>query len=90
MYEEQYPGLKYVIFVNGRTRQEIVTLLEAHLGIENTVVPLTEASRPRISMPTSPPRVVEVDSDEWKSEVDRGINDIWSIARDRLKKQNIV
>jgi len=89
LYEQQYPTLRYLIFVNGRSRQEIVSLLETQLGLPPGPVPLTEASRDAVETPSEPLRIVELESEEWRREADRGTADVWLIARDRLKKANL-
>jgi hypothetical protein len=86
LYEEKFPSLRFLIFVNGRSRQEIVTLLETYLGFANLPVPLTEDSRSQVTFPESVSNPIPIESELWKAEADRGVADVWKIARDRISK----
>ncbi|RDB23613.1 putative allantoinase 1 [Hypsizygus marmoreus] len=76
-YEAKYPGLRYITFVNGRTRRAIAEEMEDVLGFEHSLSP----NEPGVSslMP------VEVNGEEWIAELQRAIQDIGRIAKSRLK-----
>lgn len=76
-YEKKYPGLRYITFVNGRSRQAIAEEMEESLGLEHSL----SSTEP----PVSDVNGVEPSADEWKSELQRAIGDIGSIAKSRLK-----
>lgn len=44
LYEEAFPGLRYITFVNGRSRAEIIPELEVSL----TPFAAADATRPRL------------------------------------------
>ena len=74
-YERRYPGLRYITFVNGRSRATIAEEMEDCLGIEH-------------SLSTEPPveglEPVEMGSVEWTTELNRAIMDVGRIAESRL------
>ena len=75
-YETRYPGLRYITFVNGRTRLEIAEEMEDMLSLPHTL------------SPDNPPfdtiHPVDIASEEWKRELDRAVHDIGLIAKSRL------
>jgi len=75
LYEAKYPGLRYITFVNGRTRAVIVEEMEERLSLDKSL------------SPTEPPAdaVVPYDavSSEWKGELNRAVYDIGRIAKSR-------
>ncbi|KAF8889339.1 Oxo-4-hydroxy-4-carboxy-5-ureidoimidazoline decarboxylase [Infundibulicybe gibba] len=71
-YESRYPGLRYITFVNGRSRAEIVKEMEAKLGLDHNQL------SPSIAEPLA------YQGEEWRSELDRAIGDIGKIAKSRL------
>lgn len=77
-YEHVYPGLRYITFVNGRSRAAIAEEMEDKLGIVQTL------------SPDEPPLMAlipfEVYSTTWIAELQRAIEDIGRIARSRLEK----
>jgi len=75
-YEIRYPGLRYITFVNGRTRLAIAQEMEDMLGIPHSLSP-DEPSLDSISL-------VDTLSEEWKTELARAVLDIGSIAKSRL------
>ncbi|KAF5373229.1 hypothetical protein D9615_007493 [Tricholomella constricta] len=75
-YEARYPGLRYITFVNGRTRQAIVEEMEDKLGFEHSLSP----DAPGISDMGG----VVVSSEDWGAELRRAIGDIGLIAKSRL------
>lgn len=72
-YEHVYPGLRYITFVNGRSRAEIAREMEAKLGIGSDERDLS----------TFP--VVSQEDQRWKDEVQRAVEDVGKIAKNRLK-----
>jgi 2-oxo-4-hydroxy-4-carboxy--5-ureidoimidazoline (OHCU) decarboxylase len=83
MYERRYTGLRYVVFVNGRSREEIMRLMEQVLLI-GPAEPGKENEPPvRGVMP------LDVDDAEWQNELHRAVTDVVSIAKARLKSLNV-
>ncbi|KAI0367038.1 hypothetical protein BV20DRAFT_971144 [Pilatotrama ljubarskyi] len=75
-YERRYPGLVYITFVNGRSREEIKDEMEDALGLERSL----SADQPPVESMQS----VEVGGEEWKKELDRAVVDVGRIAKCRL------
>lgn len=77
LYEKRYPQLRYVTFVNGRSRAEIADELAEQLG---DVLHLQDKGK-----------VAEIPagSAEWTQELDRGIRDVFEIAKARLKSMGL-
>ncbi|TFK51723.1 hypothetical protein OE88DRAFT_1462765 [Heliocybe sulcata] len=75
-YEYQYPGLRYITFVNGRPRSAIAEEMEGVLGIPHSLSP----DQP----PVEAVGVVEAGSPEWRSELSRAVEDVGRIAKSRL------
>lgn len=71
-YERRYPGLRYITFVNGRSRKIIMVEMEEKLGIGDA----WEKGDSK--------EVHQVGSEEWGSEVRRALEDIGKIAKSRL------
>jgi len=76
-YETKYPGLRYITFVNGRTRQEIAEEMEDKLYIPHSLSP----DIPLVSGISS----IDVNGEEWESELQRATRDIGLIAKNRLR-----
>lgn len=78
-YEAQYPGLRYITFVNGRSRAAIAREMEDVLGIEPSLLPETP--------PVDEFRLKAYNqSDErWLSELKRAVEDVGKIAKSRLR-----
>ncbi|EIN11544.1 hypothetical protein PUNSTDRAFT_98678 [Punctularia strigosozonata HHB-11173 SS5] len=74
-YEHVYPGLRYITFVNGRTRAEVLEEMEAALGLRHSLLP----DQP----PIAELQVVSTDSNEWVSEMQRAVVDVGRIAKSR-------
>ncbi|KAJ3745354.1 Oxo-4-hydroxy-4-carboxy-5-ureidoimidazoline decarboxylase [Lentinula detonsa] len=75
-YERRYPKLVYIVFVNGRSREEIVLVLEDHLGLEHSLSmdePPLDAAVP-----------VEIESQKWLDELERAVEAVGLIAKSRL------
>ncbi|KAK4058067.1 hypothetical protein OIO90_000806 [Microbotryomycetes sp. JL221] len=85
LYEEAYPGLRFVTFVNGRPRVDIVPEIESALDLflprpsVETPEPRTQTLRERI-------KIHPMGSQQWRKELDRGLKSMWLIAHDRLNK----
>lgn len=75
VYEKRYPGLRYITFVNGRSRAEVRDEMEAVLGVEEEV----GGSAVEDVLP------VEVGGKAWMEELDRAIVDMGRIAKSRLR-----
>ncbi len=83
MYERRYTGLRYVVFVDGRSREEIMRLMEQVLLI-GPVEPGKEHEPPvQGVMP------LDVDDAEWQNELHRAVTDVVLIAKARLKSLNV-
>lgn len=81
-YEAKYPGLRYITFVNGRTRAAIAEEMEDKLGIPHNL----SSDTPSIDAVGQ----VEADGAEWGGELTRGIHDIGRIAKSRLGSFGVV
>lgn len=75
-YERRYPDLRYITFVNGRSRKMIMEEMEEKLGIVGDDWKKGEENKGG--------RVCRQGSDEWVSEVRRALKDIGQIAKSRL------
>ena len=71
-YERRYPGLRYITFVNGRSRKLIMEEMEEKLGIDDG----WEKGDSK--------EVHPLGSKEWELEVRRALKDIGEIAKSRL------
>jgi 2-oxo-4-hydroxy-4-carboxy--5-ureidoimidazoline (OHCU) decarboxylase len=71
-YERRYPGLRYITFVNGRSRTAIMGEMEEKLGIGDAWV---QGDSKEVYRPGS---------EEWGSEVRRALKDVGNIAKSRL------
>ncbi len=72
-YERRYPGLRYITFVNGRSRKMIMEEREEKLGIGDG----WEKGDSK--------KVHPLGSEAWVSEVRRALRDIGKIAKSRLE-----
>jgi len=80
LFESKYPGLRYVTFVNGRTRAQVADDLEFHLlGVSG------DEMRDDEGICTDPTLTYEFGSPEWVAELERGLEDVFKIAKARLK-----
>lgn len=77
-YEHVYPGLRYITFVNGRSRAVVAEEIEDKLRITHSLSP----DQP--SVESFPP--VEKHSHVWREELDRAVEDVGRIAQSRLAK----
>lgn len=80
-YERRYPGLRYITFVNGRTRAAIALEMEDALGIPHSLSP----DQPPIEEFAS----VESSSEAFRAELDRAVADVGRIAKGRLSNLQI-
>lgn len=70
--------------MNGRPRSEIVNEMERRIGLPESPKPLPDSFD--CSATTVDPKLVrEKGSPEWKTECDNAVNDVWRIARSRLR-----
>ena len=76
-YEHRFPGLRYITFVNGRTRTIIKDEMEDVLGIPRSL----QCEVPDIASVAS----VQVGSEAWKAELERALQDVGKIAKSRLR-----
>ncbi|KAF8637579.1 hypothetical protein AX17_002648 [Amanita inopinata Kibby_2008] len=75
-YERIYPGLRYITFVNGRSREAIVEEMEDKLGLEHSL---------SVNSPASDElKPVDTNSEAWSSELIRAVQDVGRIAQSRL------
>lgn len=80
-YERRYPGLRYITFVNGRSRAEIVEEMENVLGVGHSL----SSEEPAVT--TFEP--INVDGESWRRELDRAVADVGRIAESRRKALNV-
>ena len=76
-YEYRYPGLRYITFVNGRSRAVIMEEMEGVLGFEGSL----SASEPAVDSV----KKMDVGGKEWKAELSRAVTDVGRIAKSRLR-----
>ncbi|CAL1714759.1 unnamed protein product [Somion occarium] len=76
-YGYRYPGLRYITFVNGRSRAAIMEEMEDVLGIPRSL----SATDPVVESIGQ----VEVGSEAWKTELERAVGDVGKIAKSRLR-----
>ncbi|KZP01649.1 hypothetical protein CALVIDRAFT_594346 [Calocera viscosa TUFC12733] len=74
-YETKYPGLRYVTWVNGRTKAQIAEEMKRMLEVHTV-----ESIDPSVIVPYVP------GSSEWIEELDRGAEATMNIAKDRTNK----
>jgi 2-oxo-4-hydroxy-4-carboxy--5-ureidoimidazoline (OHCU) decarboxylase len=71
-YEHMYEGLRYITFVSGRSRQDVMEEMEGKLGVWKGAVELVALE------------AVPIGSAEWEAEVRRAVEDVGRIAKARL------
>ena len=76
-YETKYPGLRYITFVNGRSRQAVAEEMEDLLQIPHSLSTTDPAICDII--------VIDASNEEWKAELRRAVFDVGRIAKSRLK-----
>jgi len=87
VYERRYEGLRYITFVNGRTRREVMEEMEGALGVEKAQGPEWEDREPESLLVAGK---VEVDGGEWSKELERAVEEVVLIAKDRARKLGFV
>ena len=83
VYEGRYEGLRYITFVNGRTRREVMEEMEGRLGVGNAQGP--EWKEEEGESPLAGVKV-ETGGEEWLRELERAVGEIILIAKDRARK----
>jgi len=82
-YEGGYEGLRYITFVNGRTRREVMEEMESALGVEKAQGPEWKGLEAECS---SVERKAEVGGEDWLKELERIVGQVILIAKDRVRK----
>lgn len=77
-YECIYPGLRYITFVNGRSRAVIAEEMEDKLGVAHSLLP----NQPPLESLVP----VQAHSPAWLAELHRAVEDVGRIAKSRLEK----
>ncbi|KAK7031405.1 putative allantoinase 1 [Favolaschia claudopus] len=80
-YERCYPGLRYITFVNGRSRAAIALEMEDVLAMSHSLSP----DRPLLEEMTP----IGSNSDIWRHELERAVVDVGRIAKSRLSALKI-
>ncbi|KAL0060420.1 hypothetical protein AAF712_012789 [Marasmius tenuissimus] len=80
-YEKRYPGLRYIIFVNGRSRAAVAEALEDQLELAHSL----SSDEPTLDAIEA----VEIGGEEWSSELKRAVEDVGRIAQSRLKTLSV-
>ena len=83
VYEGRYRGLRYITFVNGRTRKEVMEEMEGALGVE-------KAKGPEWKQLKAEGEVMEVGGEEWLNELERAVGEVILIAKGRVSKLGLV
>ena len=94
VYERRYEGLRYVTFVNGRTRREVMEEMESVLGVEKARGPewkdgvegLSTSGAEELGVGLK----VRVGGEEWLEELERAVGEVILIAKDRVRKLGLV
>jgi len=85
VYEGRYEGLRYITFVNGRTRTAVMEEMESALGVERVQGPgWKEGSLVVVG------EKVEMGGEEWLKELERAVGEVILIAKDRVRKLGLV
>ncbi|GAA6001685.1 hypothetical protein JCM10207_002266 [Rhodosporidiobolus poonsookiae] len=85
LYEQAFPGLRYITFVNGRTRAEIVPEIEGLLSL-SLAPPSPSLAEPKLGDLRTKLRVAPTGSGPWRAELKRGLDAMWAIAHSRVDK----
>jgi len=86
VYEGRYEGLRYITFVNGRTRREVMEEMENALGVEKARGPEWKDGVEG----SSTSEAEEVGGEEWLKELERAVGEVILIARDRARGLGLV
>ncbi|EIW69910.1 hypothetical protein TREMEDRAFT_18980, partial [Tremella mesenterica DSM 1558] len=92
LYRIVFPGLVYITFVNGRPRSDIVPELERIIGITPSPAPIPDdwpLDIPTLDSTEVKGLIRPFGSEEWKEECERGLGEVWKIARARLKTMDL-
>ncbi|KAF9645614.1 hypothetical protein BDM02DRAFT_3172918 [Thelephora ganbajun] len=89
VYEKRYEELRYITFVNGRTRSEVMGEMESALGAEKARGPEWKEGAEDPSLGKVEVKV-EVGGVEWSKELERAVGEVILIAKDRVKKLGLV
>ncbi|GAA5977277.1 hypothetical protein JCM5350_002414 [Sporobolomyces pararoseus] len=87
-YEETFPNLRYITFVNGRSRAEIVPELESILGL-SLPPPSQDQGEIRFTELKKKVKIQPVGSAPWRKELQRDLVNMWQIAKSRLGKMGV-
>ena len=92
VYEGRYEGLRYITFVNGRTRREVMEEMESALGVEKARGPEWKEGEEGEEGPSVGDLGlnVRVGGEEWLKELGRAVGEVILIAKDRVKKIGLV
>ncbi|GAA5899928.1 hypothetical protein JCM6882_007004 [Rhodosporidiobolus microsporus] len=85
LYEQAFPGLRYITFVNGRSRAEIIPELEGLLTL-SLPPPSPSSAEPKLGDLRTKLRVYPTGSGPWRVELKRGLQAMWDIAHSRVDK----
>jgi hypothetical protein len=83
-----FPRLRYITFVNGRSRAEIVPGFEETIGISQSSKPLSDdltTDQPALNSDEARRLVKSQETEEWKAECERCLADVWAIGKARVK-----
>lgn len=83
VYERRYEGLRYITFVNGRTRTEVMEEMESALGVSKAQGSGWKEVEVEVSLVAGR---VEVSEEEWSRELERAVGEVILIAKDRVRK----
>jgi 2-oxo-4-hydroxy-4-carboxy--5-ureidoimidazoline (OHCU) decarboxylase len=81
VYERRYGGLRYITFVNGRTRTEVMEEMEGMVDAGKARGPEWKEEGE-----SSAEAEMEVSGEEWSKELERAVGEVILIARDRVRK----
>jgi 2-oxo-4-hydroxy-4-carboxy--5-ureidoimidazoline (OHCU) decarboxylase len=84
LYETRFPRLKYVTFVAGRSKAQVAADLEAFLMPQPA-----EGEKDSEGAGPPPTTTHSEGSPEWTRELERGLADVFKIAKARLRALNI-
>ncbi|WVO17435.1 hypothetical protein L204_105127 [Cryptococcus depauperatus] len=82
VYCKVYPGLRYITFVNGRTKAQIIPEFESTLGLSASP---NDPYWPAIESEVVLEKIQRPEEEGWRRECERGLRDVWLIGKARLK-----
>ena len=87
MYEGRFEGLRYITFMNGRTRREVMGEMEGALGVEKAQGPEWKEGGGGSSAGELEVKAEVTRGDqEWLKELERAVGEVILIAKDRARK----